>query len=166
MAQGRKPQGVGATGDWRTTFLDTLSRTSNVSAAARAARVDPGMVYRTRRSDPQFARDWFQALCDGYDMLELDLLRRLRMGDLDNPAAKRRRKFDNATAFRLLAAHRDTVGQMRAAQEQVAEEDIIASINAKLDLMRERMKQAAANDAGQVIAHVDREDRDETGQRS
>jgi len=148
MAQGRNPGGERASDDWRAKFLETLSRTSNVSAAARAARIDASVVYRTRKTDPEFARSWFDALCDGYDMLELELLRRLRLGDCENPAAKRKRKFDNATAFRLLAVHRDTVGKMRASQAQVNEEDIIASINAKLDLMRDRMKAAAASEAG------------------
>jgi len=146
MAKGRKPDGVGASQDWRATFLETLSRTSNVSAAARAAKIDAGLVYRTRKSDPDFASAWFDALCDGYDMLELELLRRLRLGDPENSTAKRRRKYDNATSFRLLAAHRETVGRRKAEGSQVDEEDIIASINAKLDLMRERMKQAAAGE--------------------
>lgn len=143
-----KPKGERAPDEWRTAFLDTLSRTSNISAAARAAKVDASLVYRTRRSDPVFAKAWYQALCDGYDLLELDLLRRLRMGDTENPNAKRKRKYDNATAFRLLSAHRDAVSKARAEQEQTDEEDIIASINAKIDMMRERMKAAAANDAG------------------
>lgn len=143
-----KPTGERASDAWRMVFLDTLSRTSNISAAARAARVDASMVYRTRRTDPVFAKAWYQALCDGYDLLEIELLRRLRMGDTDNPTAKRKRKYDNATAFRLLSAHRDAVSKARAEQEQMDEEDIIASINAKIDLMRERMKEAAANDTG------------------
>ncbi|MDR7102817.1 hypothetical protein [Croceicoccus sp. BE223] len=143
-----KPKGERAPDEWRSAFLETLSRTSNISAAARAAKVDAGLVYRTRRSDPVFAKAWYQALCDGYDLLELDLLRRLRMGDTENPNAKRKRKYDNATAFRLLSAHREAVSKARAEQEQMAEEDIIASINAKIDMMRQRMKAAAANDAG------------------
>jgi len=143
-----KPKGERAPEEWRTAFLDTLSRTSNISAAARAAKVDASMVYRTRRSDPVFAKAWYQALCDGYDLLELELLRRLRMGDTENPTAKRKRKYDNATAFRLLSAHRDAVSKARAEQGQMNEEDIIASINAKIDMMRERMKEAAANDTG------------------
>jgi len=146
MAKGRTAGLAQAPDGWREVFLDTLSRTSNVTGAARAAKVRTNLVYRTRRAEPDFAKAWFEALCDGYDALELELLRRLRMGDIENPNAKRKRKFDNATSFRLLAAHRETVGKTRATQEQVDEEDIIASINAKLDLMRERMREAEQAD--------------------
>ncbi|RVQ69699.1 hypothetical protein EKN06_05960 [Croceicoccus ponticola] len=146
MAQGRSPNGERVAEDWRTKFLETLSRTSNVSAAARAAKIDASHVYRIRRTDPAFASAWFDALCDGYDMLEMELLRRLRLGDCENPGTKRKRKYDNATSFRLLTAHRDSVSRMRASQQHMNEEDIIASINAKLDLMRERMREAATAD--------------------
>ncbi|WP_066560502.1 hypothetical protein [Croceicoccus bisphenolivorans] len=145
MAQ--RPAGERTSEDWRATFLETLAKTSNVSAAARAAKIDAGVVYRARKNDPEFARAWFGALCHGYDMLEMDLLRRLRLGDSDNPAAKRKRKFDNATALRLLTAHRASVGKMRAEEMEADEEDIIASINAKLDMMRERMREAAESEA-------------------
>lgn len=145
----KRPEGERAPDDWRTKFLETLARTSNVSAAARAAKIDVSSVYRARRTDPQFAQEWFGALCEGYDMLELDLLRRLRMGDVENPKTKIKRKFDNATSFRLLSAHRDTVGKMRAMIQEADEDDIIASINAKLDQMRERMREG---EAGEMLA--------------
>lgn len=150
MANG--PAGDRAPDAWRTKFLDTLARTSNVSAAARAAKIDVSAVYRARRTDPQFSQEWFGALCEGYDMLELDLLRRLRMGDVENPKAKIKRKYDNATSFRLLAAHRDTVGKMRAIIQEADEDDIIASINAKLDMMRERMREREPGDAPALAA--------------
>lgn len=146
MAEGRTPERRRAPENWRETFLDTLSRTSNVTAAARAAGIDSSTVYRTRRTDPEFAQAWFNALCDGYDMLELELLRRLRLGHCESANVKRKRKFDNATAFRLLAAHRETVSRMRAGQDHLDEEEIIASINTKLDLMRERMREAGGGD--------------------
>lgn len=152
MAKGRNPDRERAPDDWRQTFLDTLSRTLNVSGAARAAKVDASLVYRTRRADPEFSKAWFDALCDGYDALELDLLRRLRLGETQDSTAKRKRKYDNATAFRLLIAHRDSVGKAKASQNHLDEDDIIASINAKLDLMRERMKQAEQAEQDEMLA--------------
>lgn len=154
----KRPAGERAPDDWRTRFLDTLARTSNVSAAARAGKIDASSVYRARRSDPEFAKAWFEALCHGYDMLELDLLRRLRMGDTDNPNAKRKRKYDNATSFRLLTAHRQSVGKIRAEEQEADEDDIIASINAKIDMMRERMREASEADPILALPHSSADD--------
>jgi hypothetical protein len=126
---------------WRKTFLAELARTSNVSASARAAQVDVSTAYKIRRAEPAFARQWFEALCEGYDNLELDLLCRLREGELagtTTPAGKARRKFDNATAFRLLAAHRTSVQRERGRNDYAYEDELLASINAKLEKMRQR----------------------------
>ena len=124
--------------NWKTLFLAHLAETSNVSASARKAGVTTSFIYTLRRDDPGFADQWFAALCEGYDNLEMDLLHRLRSGDLDKPGAKSRRKFENATATRILAAHRQTVSRLKARQQDNSEDDIIASINARIDAMRER----------------------------
>jgi len=139
MVQAGKPKNERG---WREAFLEHLSRSSNVAAAARAAGIDVSTVYKTRRQEKDFASHWFAALCDGYDNLELELLRRLRNGDTENTTAKRKKKFDNATAFRLLTAHRDTVSRERARRSDQDEDTINASIDAKLDVMRERMREA------------------------
>ncbi len=120
---------------WMRDFLSALAETSNVTAAAAKARITQSHVYKTRRSDRDFARRWQAALCEGYDNLELELLHRLRSGD--EPADKTR-KFDNSIAFRLLTAHRESAAQHRAVRDNEDADAIIASINAKLDLMRER----------------------------
>ncbi|MEO6153841.1 MAG: hypothetical protein ABIT09_00540 [Croceibacterium sp.] len=125
---------------WYKPFLAELARTSNVAAAARKAQVDTSTAYKTRRDDRAFARQWFDALCEGYDNLEMDLLQRLRDGELEGGAAKTRakRKFDNATAFRLLAAHRLSVNRTRAQRDDDNESAIYASIHDKLETMRQR----------------------------
>ena len=119
---GQPTSGCGASRDrcapaWTDTFLAKLAETSNVAGAARAAKIDSGKAYRLRREDAAFAARWQQALCEGYDNLEMDLLRRLREGELESPKTDKRRtrKFDNATAFRLLAAHREAVAKAKAA---------------------------------------------------
>lgn len=147
-ARGRAPAGKA----WRKPFLAELARTSNVAASARAAGIEPGAAYGARRGDPAFAHQWFEALCEGYDNLELDLLRRLREGELagaTTPAGKARRKYDNATALRLLAAHRASVQRQRGRNDYAYEDEVLASIDAKLERMRQRrIAMRAAPDSG------------------
>lgn len=143
---------------WQKPFLAALAESSNVAAAARKARIDVSTVYKTRRAEPPFARAWFEALCEGYDNLELDLLHRLREGELDGGAkAKARRKFDNATAFRLLAAHRASVQRQRGRNDYAYEDSVLAAINAKLEKMRQRTEAlpAALGEDGTIQADGD-----------
>lgn len=132
---------------WSKAFLAELASTSNVAASARKAGIDTSTAYEARRTRPDFNRQWHRALCEGYDHLEMELLHRLRMGELKPATGARRaaRQFDNGTAFRLLAVHREAVAQERAMQENEDADAILASIDAKLDRMRERALQAAAH---------------------
>ncbi len=130
----------GAPKNWRKTFLAALAETSNVTAAATVADISPSWVYKTRREDSDFAHQWLIALCEGYDNLELDLLHRLRIGEAKETEA---RKFDNTTSFRLLVAHKQSVARQHALRANQTEEEILTSINAKIDAMREREKHAA-----------------------
>lgn len=130
----------GAPKNWRTTFLATLADTSNISAAACAADISLTWVYKTRREDPEFRRRWFDALCEGYDNLEMELLHRLRTGESRDSDAP---KYDNATALRQLNQHKETVARTKAQREDETEEQILASINAKIDAMRSREKAVA-----------------------
>lgn len=111
--KGKRPR-KRASAYWRETFLAALSETSNVTKAADKANVDTSKVYKERRASAEFNRRWQEALAEGYDNLELDLLHRLRTGHLEGGKAQARRKYDNAIAFRLLTAHRDTVSRQRA----------------------------------------------------
>ena len=116
---------------WRRYFLDRLAETSNVTAAADFAGINPARAYKVRRDDTGFARAWYNALLEGYEHLELETLRRLREGTpADGP------KFDIANALRLLTLHRDTVARERARVENSDEASVLASLNAKLDAMR------------------------------
>lgn len=126
---------------WCKAFLAELAATSNVSAAALVAGIPTSTAYDLRRSDPGFCRLWQAALCEGYDNLEMELLERMRCGDQRPEGAPRAsgRAFDNATALRLLSAHRETVARERALQGNEDAEAVLAAINAKLETMRERM---------------------------
>ncbi|MBO6527192.1 hypothetical protein [Erythrobacter sp.] len=138
-ARRRPPKSV-----WMPKFLAALSETSNVSGAARRAEIDTSAVYKERRENAEFNRQWQVALAEGYDNLEMDLLHRLRIGQLEGGKAQARRKYDNAIAFRLLTAHRETVSRQRAIRSNEDEEAIIRSLNAKLEKMRQRQLAAEA----------------------
>lgn len=141
--------------NWSPVFLRELAATSNVSAAARKARVPTTLVYAARRTNPEFNRKWQQALCEGYELLEMDLLLRMRSGELKPaPGAKRGvRTFDNAIALRLLGAHKDSVSRQRATRDYEDSEAILLSINAKLERTRQR-----AIAAGEITPNAEEAD--------
>ena len=138
----------GAPKNWRVQFLNRLAETSNVSQAAADAQISLSWVYQTRREDRQFARVWQAALCEGYDNLEMALLNRLLTGESKDADGK---KYDNATAFRLLIAHKDSASRERAQRENESEEEVLGQIKAKLAAMRTRQREATALlDAGKA----------------
>lgn len=126
---------------WSKVFLSELAATSNVTASASKAGISTTHTYDTRRSNAEFNREWQRALCEGYDHLEMEMLHRLRTGEVKPASGAKRgvRGFDNATAFRLLAAHRESAARHRAIRSNEDAEAIVLSINAKLERMRQRM---------------------------
>lgn len=123
---------------WRAVFIRALAETSNVAAAAKAAGVASGRPYKVRRMDPEFARQWQDALCEGYDNLELELLHRLRFGEPKGEAGEpaTARRFDNGAALRQLAFHRETVSRLRAIRDHEDADAVRASIDARLASLR------------------------------
>ena len=123
---------------WRRAFLAHLAESSNVAASARAAKVGAAKAYEARRRDPQFYRAWQEALCEGYEHLEMALLQRLREGEIKPAQGAKRgtRVFDNATALRLLIVHRDSVARQQAIRDSRDTEAILERINARIDRMR------------------------------
>ena len=118
---------------WVGLFLDTLAETSNVTASARMAGCSVSRAYKFRREDSDFRRRWGEALLEGYEHLEMETLHRLRFGiGPDDP------KFDIPNALRLLTAHRDAVSREKARRGKRDRAAVLASLNAKLDKMRER----------------------------
>jgi hypothetical protein len=123
---------------WRKTFLATLAATSNVTASAKAAQVSTTRAYDARRKDAAFYRAWQEALCEGYEHLEMSLLQRLREGEI-KPAAgakKGTRVFDNANALRLLVAHRESVSRQQGIRATRDAREVIAQINARIEKLR------------------------------
>lgn len=122
-------------------FLAELGETSNVAAAAAVADIAVSKVYRLRRTDPDFARQWYEALAEGYDNLEMELLAHLRGGETGEGADGPKRKFDTATALRCLTAHRENVAREKGRRTLAQEAVTIEAINAKIDAMRARAKE-------------------------
>lgn len=123
---------------WREAFLATLAATSNVTASAKAASITTARAYEARRKDPLFHRAWQEALCEGYEHLEMALLQRLRAGEIkaSSTAKKSVRVFDNATALRLLVVHRESVSRQQAIRTNEDAAQIIAQINARIEKLR------------------------------
>lgn len=116
---------------WPQQFLAALAETSNVSVAASTAGVEKSVVYRWRRSKPDFAAKWQAAILEGYEHLELEVLCYLRA---ENPT----RKMDVAAALRLLVAHRETAIRLKALAGEEDEAAVRDSIDAFLEDMRQR----------------------------
>lgn len=118
---------------WRSLFLETLAETSNVSEAARVSGANAARAYKLRRENAEFRAAWYAALLEGYEHLEMETLQRLRFGtDSDD------KKFDIPNALRLLVAHRESVARERARHSREDEAEVLASLKAKIDKMRQR----------------------------
>lgn len=101
-------------------FLSTLAETCNVALSARETGRSARVYYDLRRRDPDFRAAWLEALSEGYDHLEVELLHRLRFGtprDVYHQGKKTgtTRSFNDAAALRLLQFHRKTVQPLRSA---------------------------------------------------
>ncbi|HEX8063060.1 MAG TPA: hypothetical protein VF535_07565 [Allosphingosinicella sp.] len=101
-------------------FLSILGETCNVSLAARELKRSTRVFYDLKKRDPDFRAAWMEALREGYDHLEMELVRRARFGtpkDVYYQGKKTgtTRVFNDAAALRLLHFHRKSVGQQRSA---------------------------------------------------
>lgn len=130
-------ENAGLNRHWRGLFLDYLAESSNVTQSAQKAGINPSRAYKVRREEPEFARQWLAALWEGYLHLELEVLRRLRDGDSKTAGSD---KYDFANAIRLLNAHRDNAARAQAEQRNVSAAEIRASIDRKVERIRQKVK--------------------------
>lgn len=121
---------------WREKFIEVLAESSNVTKAAKAAGKDTATVYKQRTRDPEFAQKWLEALWEGYVHLEMEVLRRLREGEQQTGEGD---KYDFANAIRLLTAHRENAAKAQAAQRNVSAAEVRASIDRKIELIRQQV---------------------------
>lgn len=128
---------------WRSRFIENLAISSNVTRSAEQAGISLSRAYRVRRTDPDFAQQWQAALADGYLHLELEVVRRLREGDIK---AGDGQKFDFANAIRLLAAHRDAAVVGQARERDVSAAEVRASIDRKIEEIRHRMSKTRSGE--------------------
>lgn len=130
---------------WRTRFIDHLAATSSVSRSAEAAGITPARAYKLRRTDKDFARQWAGALAEGYLHLEMEVVRRLREGDMKAGDAD---KFDFSNAIRVLATQRDSAGRSQSQVRDVSAAEVRASIDRKIEGIRRRMERDKARAEG------------------
>ena len=135
-SQLKEGEEAGLNRHWRGLFLDVLAQSSNVSESARRAGINPSRAYKVRREEPDFARAWLAALYEGYIHLEMEVVRRLREGDMQT---ENKDKYDFANAIRLLSAHRDTAAQAQAQQRNVSAAEVRASIDRKVEAIRQQV---------------------------
>ena len=144
---GRQPgdelQGHHASRHWRSRFVEHLAATSSIAAAAEHAGVSVARACRTRREEPEFAREWLGALAEGYLHLEMELLRRLREGDFKASDTER---YDFANAIRLLSAHRDGMAGIQGRIREVSAAEVRASIDRKIEDIRRRLNHARTDE--------------------
>ncbi|WP_144243929.1 hypothetical protein [Sphingopyxis sp. MWB1] len=72
----RKRRASGWTAARKRAFLTELAHSCHVGRAHRAAGLGPTAAYGLRRRDPEFAAQWQEALVQGYERLDMALLRR------------------------------------------------------------------------------------------
>lgn len=101
-------------------FLATLAETCNVSLSARETKRSARVFYDLKRRDPGFRAAWVEALREGYDRLDMELVHRARFGTPREVFYQGRktgttRVFNDGMALRLLHFHRKTVEPLRAA---------------------------------------------------
>lgn len=86
MSSGRKKTQDGNThtttrgADWAPAYLVALATTGHCGNAAIAAQIDYSTVWRRRKSDPDFAKDYDEALGIAANLLEAEAVRRARDG--------------------------------------------------------------------------------------
>jgi len=96
---------------WQEIFLEKLAKLSNVSAAARAAKITREYAYQYRYENEDFAKAWQDALSEATENAEGELYRRAVHGTLEpvyqsgEKAGSIRRYSDTLLIF-LLKAHR------------------------------------------------------------
>jgi hypothetical protein len=137
------------------TFLATLAETCNLAHSARTAGRSTDKIFRDhRKRDPAFAAAWDGTVRDSYDMLELEMNRRMRFGtpkEVFHQGRKvaRIRVFNDGLALRLLSLHRKSVERMRAA-ESAPRRDVRTLIDEIAARMAEIRAEQAARKAGET----------------
>ena len=130
------PDGPRVNTRWRDNFLAELAVTSDATLAADNAGVDLGQVRQTLQREPGFLAGWDAAKRMGYAFLEMEVLRRLRSGDLQAADGS---KYSIADAIRFLSSGPGAQAEARADASDVNSAAVRASIDRKVDEIRKRV---------------------------
>jgi hypothetical protein len=125
----------------RELFLEELAITSNVQHACRVAGIDHSSTYKFRARDPEFAQRWADAIDQGYDHLEAELLQEAR-GTAATRGAKAR-PFDPVLAFKLITRRRKADAQGRRAPARLKQPDahaVLLALEKKLTAMEKQLE--------------------------
>ncbi len=151
-AAGAKRSAGVATGQGRWTkekeeiFFRELAIVCNVAAALRAANMvrETRNIYDRRKRDPEFRTAWDEAVCEGYAMLELEMLERSRFGDDRPPPAseteKKLREVPTSLGLQLLKMHQGQVrGRAPSAQRPMRGAKLRDELEARLSEISRRL---------------------------
>ena len=105
--------------NWKLVFLAAMRDISNVSHACRVSKVSRNAAYKAKDEDAQFSADWDDALKEGFDSLEAEMIkhakhgvtRRVFMKGADGEPKKidEYREYPYGMASMLLKAHKPSV---------------------------------------------------------
>lgn len=100
--------------EWQSIFLDALTKSFNVTRAARAACVSRKTAYQYKDTDPEFAELWANALGQGIDSAEAELYRRAVKGVVKpvyqgGEEVGKVREYSDTLLIFLLKSHRPGV---------------------------------------------------------
>lgn len=131
-------------------FLDTLAATCNIAASARACGFSVSTIKRHQDKNATFRKSVRRALTTGYKRLETAMLERTIHGVEEEvwhagKVVGTKIVYSDQIGLRLLALHRDSVETPEREPDIDREyEQVRAELEARLDLMRERLDGDAA----------------------
>lgn len=122
------------TAECRATFLAALAELANVAAAARVAGVPERSPHYLKQIDPDFAAAWDAAIDEGYNRLELLLLRRATYGD--NADGDDAPTISTSLALGLLKARQTSHRRTPRLPQPMYGEELRDELTARLAAMR------------------------------
>lgn len=134
-------------------FLATLAETCNQAYSARTAGRSTDRIFRDlKKRDAAFAAAWDGVFRESYDMLEMEMSRRMRFGTPktvfhQGRKVARIKVYNDGLALRLLSLHRKSAERMRAADARPRRD-----VNTLIDLIAARLAEIEAEEAAKKAA--------------
>lgn len=163
--RGHPQQRKGRPTDWsqakRDKFIEALADSCNVSLAARTINRSISNVYKQRTTNAEFRAAWDQALAVGYSRLEMMMLERALHGVekvivLKSGETQVMRQYSDRVALSLLRLHRENAATFDCGVDDEDYQEACQRIIARLERLRERDEEEAAEQAVETKQAVDR----------